>query len=244
MEGSTMKNKKILLAAGVLGVFGFVSGCTTLVTPNPLPEDMPGKVEEKVPYRGEVGIFRDKLVPVRVFVKAGDPAAAVLKKKMGEIYAPAGNAESDVNVSLRTKIDVVTPAPQCRLKAEMTVKSDIVSTWKNTAVTGNAYSTKALAAAQLQKAIALGLDSYVENVFSRALKNYQSTLLRFHSVSSKEKFLNVQNILSQIKGVVKIAIIEHDKAKRIVSFRVFYDKTLIPRGMKAAYVEKQKELER
>ena len=239
-----MRRKIFYYAAGFLGGIVLVTGCTTHVTPNPLPEDMPGRVKEEVPYGGKVGIFRDKTVPVTVCVKSDDRSADNLKKMISGSNVSSVSDDGDIVVSLRARVRVVTPAPRCRLKADMTIKSGVVSTWNSTAESGQACSTKKQAEKQLEKAVRLGIASYVDNVFSKALKSYRSAILRFHSVSSNAEFDELRETLSGINGVVKSSVIEYDKKRRIVSFRVFYNKKLIPQGIKKAFIEKQKELER
>ena len=68
--------------------------------------------------------------------------------------------------------------------------------------------------------------------------------MRFHSVDSIKEVKKLSEILSAIDGVRKVSVIENNKEKKIVSFRIFYKNTFVPQGIKDAFIEKQKEMDR
>ena len=74
-----MKSRKIFAAAGVSLVLGFMTGCATCVTPDPLP-GVPASISDTVPLSGKPGVFLSAAVPVAVQVKGDASAVAFLKK--------------------------------------------------------------------------------------------------------------------------------------------------------------------
>lgn len=246
-EDIFMKQKRYFFNLSAVLALAVTAGCTTYVTPDPIPGYPETAKSIAVPCDGPVKLFYENRIPVTISSKGSADAARILKQKTPGLHISfvSGKKRGDIQLMVRSQIKQVTPEPECRLKSNISVESDILPPWKSVAESGSPRNTRKAADAALRKALFRTLDSFINNILLKEVKkNYRAAIVRFHSVDSIEELKRVCEILSAIDGVKKVSLIENNRGKQIVSFRIFYKNTFTPQGIKNAFIEKQKEMDR
>ena len=242
-----MKKSLFSGAAGLMTLF-LVAGCQ-VTTPAPIADNNSAPLPEPISYYGGIELFDEKTVPLAVMVKSAAAAeetafAETLKNilnKSNVISVPDGKP-CDIQIIVNSDYQVLTPAPQCRLKHTLAITvaaadgTKLLPVWSHKSELQQAYPSFADAKNKLDPQIKESIKAWEKNNFvSDAEKAFKVSVVRFrmsrrfielNPIQFEKDLRIVLNKLRRIDGVDDVRMIEANKETRIVSFRILSRKNM------------------
>ena len=241
-KGRKQMKKSLIPCTVCILVFMLLQGCT-LVTPAPINDTNANNIAVPLHKYGDITLFEQLRAPLQVAVTAPgtteDTALINTMRKylqQSDINCTAPGAPFDIQISINSKYNVLTPAPNCRLSNVTAISvsapdgTKISEDWQRKTENQQAYATAELAKAKLQSAIEKNIELWEKNYFrTEAGGRLNVVILRFKMskrwieldpIHFERDIMKVNKNLRKTENVADVRMIEVDKENRIVSFRV------------------------
>lgn len=239
-----MKTNLILSALFAM-VMLYVQGCTTLVTPDQMEENRTSEYTVPLLNYGGIELFSEIRVPLQVAVTAAPTLeeTSLVKTLQGalqktDVNCTAPGKDCDIRIYVDSVYRELTREPQCRLYNITTVTvaasdgTKLLPDWKHRTENQQASERKAQAISKLLPYINRNAVSWAKKNFRREVSSHFGvSVLRFKMSRSRieldrihfeRDMMKINKKLRSIDGVYDVRMIEVNKTKRIVSFRILH----------------------